>query len=655
MNTTWIIAARELRAGKRVFAICAALAVLPFLTALLPGARASRADFVAMVGALLSITVGLGLAVAYGASTIARELAERRMSFYFAKPVGAAAIWFGKASAALAISLGCFALIALPSFLVSPRSWRLPSLEQGELLALVALLIVEVFLVSHFLSTVVRSRSAWIALDGVCVFASAAGLYVILRSLALGAVANTDAKVAICVGLAATAIMAIAPVWQLARGGTDLRRSHATLSRTVWMAMAVVLLVAGSYAAWMASVGPADLTAVHDFEQAPRGNGVLVTGSKANRGLIPLQFLVDSETGAHRRITTVWPSWGVKFSNGGERAVWLQQAGWPSWGAKFSNGEERAMWLQAGIRSGGELEIHAARIGDRSIAATGIRAKTHERTVLSDDGTRLAVEGERTVSVFDLDSGRLLASGAGLQPGWHDMFFVTPDVVRIIENANSGPRSPLRIFELDVRTRSMTKTGELSVDERSQSRWSLSVSGDGSRILHLGGNRILDGRTAQPIARVQFAGRPIRAEKGPSLGRNRDLLHDGTLVAVTTGEDGSAQLETFSRDGQPQHTVTFPGVRRLLLAGEIEGGKLILAMGEPNTPRTTIGRGMIVFDLKRGVIERVMKDIRGPLPRLNDPGVVRYAAEQPLVALNAQGKLVTWDARTGVVRRIPGM
>jgi hypothetical protein len=315
---------------------------------------------------------------------------------------------------------------------------------------------------------------------------------------------------------------------------------------------------------------------------------------------------------------------------------------------------------QAGLRKSGGFELHFARVRKGSVTASGIRAEPHENTALSDDGTRVAVDRvrqhltkgpQRSVEVFDLDSGRLLASASGHERGWNEMFFVTPNVVRLIENVGGGPGSPMRIFELDVRTRSMTKTGELSLaegwrnvlntagDERIAT---LALSGDGSRIL-VRGEHLLDGRTAQPITRLQLAGTPTQ----------RTLLYDGTVVVASTGADGSAGLQIFSRDGQPQRALSFPGVPQIFVAVEIDGGKLILITRRGHDG-VADGQGkMIVLDWKSGRIERTMNDVRGPLPRLNDRRMPRYAADQPLVALNAQGKLVTWDWRTGVVRRMP--
>src|SRR5687768_5527131 len=121
--TTLIIAVRELRERARLFAICAALAVLPFLATLLPGARNDRADVIGAVSSFLALAMALGSAAAFGGSTVMRDMVERRLSFYFSRPISPSALWIGKAAASILSSYLCFAIIALPSALAIGKAW----------------------------------------------------------------------------------------------------------------------------------------------------------------------------------------------------------------------------------------------------------------------------------------------------------------------------------------------------------------------------------------------------------------------------------------------------------------------------------------------------------------------------------------------------
>ena len=93
MSAAIALFTRELRGRTRLFVSCAVLACVPFLATLLPAAQAHRADVIAMVGGFLAICVGAAVALATGGSVIMRDLAERRMSFWFAKPLHPAALW----------------------------------------------------------------------------------------------------------------------------------------------------------------------------------------------------------------------------------------------------------------------------------------------------------------------------------------------------------------------------------------------------------------------------------------------------------------------------------------------------------------------------------------------------------------------------------
>ncbi len=615
MNGTLVIAARELRESGRVFAICLVLATLPFLAALLPGARGNRDDVIAAVGGFLAIAVGLGLAIALGWSTIGRELTEKRMSFYFAKPVKPAAIWFGKASAALAISLGCFALIAVPAYLAVPDAWRVYWLEDTVPLAIGAVMIVELFLVSHLLSSILRSRSYLLAVDLVCLTVAIAALFLIMRPVLLGGSMDVTIGILLSVGIAASVILAVAPAWQLAQGRTDLRRGHAALSRFMWVALGSVLLIVGAYVAWMVSIGPADLEEVTQVEQAGRGEGVLVSGRGVGRGGHASSFLINRRTSAYERLPV--PQW---------------------WGSRFSDDGQVLIWQQpSGLLNVARLEVYATRMSDGKSFATGITMHPYASSMLpSPDGSRLAIVENRNVVVYETATGKLLAAGGRFDSSArHALFYPAPDVVRIVEYNASVSSMVLRVFELNVSARVMRRIGEQTFP--TNRRGTVSLSGDGTRMLVRGANLIVDARTLEVIARIPIDG---------------IMLHDGSVASIASG---SQRLRIFSRDGAPLHDIALPGAPRAFVAGEIDGGKvLVVGVARVRADTTGSGRKMFVVDARRGVVERVVSDLRGPLPKANwfDARLTRYAAGQQLVAVDAEGKLVTWDPRTGAVRKM---
>jgi hypothetical protein len=591
LRAAWIIAVREVREKARLFLICAALAVVPFAATLLPGAGGDPALTIAVVGGFLAAILGLGIAATFGASTIARDLSERRMSFYFTKPVSAPAIWAGKAVAALFISLGCAAIIAGPAVLASKKQWAMHWLGDVQPLAALAIGIVMTFFLAHVLSSVIRSRSPLLALDFLFLIVAAGAVYFMVVPLVLGGAADLVKYFAIALAAALLLVLAIAPVWQLANGRSDIRRSHAALMRFLWPAIGVVLLIAGGVVAWVVHVQPEDVEVWH-IEQARRGPRIMVMGGARNRLDYRAAFLIDRTTGSFTRIAA--PLWsGAQFSDDGRVAVWLQG-----------------------------LELHT------TDGATNITVPASAGLLLSGDGKRVAVTNGSLLSVYDLASGKLLASAAGLDSrARQQLFFVTPDLVRVIEHGSrTDVPTPLRVFELDVRARKTRKTGERMILAQ---RYPVAVSRDGSRMFIRGLNVIADGRTAETIAQLSAPGLKVS-----------EMLNDGR-VAIVEREGEVVHLRTFERDGTPRHVVPFPGVRAIWIAGETESGKLILA---------AYGRTMWVVDLARGVVEKSVPGVRGPLPRWGavDPRLIRYEGE--LAGVDSNGKLVAWksEGRTAV-------
>ena len=591
MKTAMIIAAREVREKARLFVVCAALALVPFAATLLPGARGQSGDVLAVVGGFLAAVLGFGIAVTLGASTIVRDLAERRMSFYFTKPVGAPAIWIGKAAAGLFISLTCFAIIALPSALAARKAWAIQWLGDTEPLVVAALTIVVLFFLSHTMSTIIRSRSPLLALDFLFAIVAVATMYLIVRPLVIGSAIELAKIVLASIGVAIVLVLALAPVWQLVNGRSDIRRSHAALMRFLWPSIAIVLLIAGGAVAWLIRVSPADLVVAH-VDQPRRGTSVIVTGQAPRAVDYHATFVIDRATGRFTRIGTP-PWWGSQFSDDGRVHVWLQPIG---------------------VFSLNGLELHTVR------GATGIVMAPSASFVLSSDGARVAITNGKLLAVHELATGKLLASAAGLDPSSrHQIFFVTPDVVRVYEYQHRVDTPvPLRIFELDVRARSIRKLGERMV---ATTRQAASVSGDGARMFVRGANVIADGRTGETIAEIQ-------AENASS-----EMLFDGSVALITYVGDLS-HLRTYDRDGALRHDVPITKVRGVWIVGETESGKLILAAH---------GKTMYVVDLASGAIEQKLEGVRGPMPQWSaDPRLMRYAADQEFVGVDTNGKLVVW-------------
>ena len=614
MSRTLVIASREVRERSRVLVMAAAMAVLPFLTVLVPAVGSDHPQIIAGVGGFLGVAMALGIALALGGSTIAGELVSRRMSFYFSKPVSPAAIWFGKMLAAIAISIACFAIIAVPAFLATGDQW-LRVFGGTRLLPYIGGGILLMFLISHALNTMVRSRSALVGLDFLLAGVSLVAIFFIVRPLLLAA--TVMGVVLGIIGGVTILTLFFAPLWQLERGRSDIKRSHAALSRAIWTPAAVVLVVVGAYAAWVVRVAPKDLTRIVDVEQSPSGNAIFLTGTTPARGDYRASYLVDLDSGRYQRVDTL-PWWGVRYSDSGNAVAWMQPTSL--------------------IKPAEQLELYTKRLDqpDARAVATGIRRSWGSDFAFSPDGTRIAIASAQTIAVQDVASQRILASvprgGGAFTIG---IYFATPDVVRV-HQAHHGS-AQMEIYELDIPSKKFEKTGEVTSD---RTYMNAHVSSDGSRIYMPRSGIVADARTGAIVTKLPLV---TPSHVGTAI------LSDGT-IAITKGAKGASQvmLSLFAADGTLKHQVALPG-RLGWIAGEVDGGKLVVMNNEGQNGTSGRGFHMYVVDTARGTIERTMNDVRGPAPNFGSPRLARFRANAKLAAVNAEGRLVTWNPATGAV------
>lgn len=615
MNAAILIASRELRDKYRVFITAAALALVPFIASILPFVRVKGSpDLIAVLGGMLAFSMCAGTAAVLGTTTIGRELSDGRLSFYFSKPIPPAAIWIGKAAAALIASIACWAIIAIPAILYAGDAWS--SVWTGGVDFIGGLAVVcaiAIFFTLHIGSTMSRSRSALLAVDFVLAGIAAACVSMILRPLVWAMATELIGGVVSAMTAGLLIVIAVAPIWQLANGRTDRKRSHAALSKALWPGVAIVLLLAAGFVGWIVSASPRDLQRNIEVAQAPASGWTVASGGARNRFGYRASFLIDRE-GRHYRVPPTW--WGADISRDGKTAAWLQPV-------KAFRRREMELYTLDLTRPGGDP------------VATGIRF-TFGEFALSEDGKRIAISDQQNLAVHDLAAKRLLFSGRISGPGrTSDFFFVTPDLVRMIERPlkklATEKATPV-IREIDLRTKTVTTTGTVEPVDGMYPVASL----DGSRIIFRREGLLVDGRTGATIARYGKIG------GGPTF------LRDGTLI--TTTELGVPTRVTIHKPDATPITVALPGVNHATVRGEIAPGKIAIQAGASRVQDyPTLGKVFIV-DTATGNIDRVENDLRGPLVAWNnvDPRPLPIDSGQPLVAYdNKTLKYVRWNPITG--------
>ena len=609
MNHSIVIARRELRDRTRLFLLAVAFAVIPFLAAQMPGARNNRVDVIAMGAAILGAALGVGAAVILGNTVIGRELSDRRLSFYFSKPISPASLWVGKATAALATSIACFLIVVLPAFLLVGKSWNAGIVTATQVVVTGTVAIAVLFLVSHALSTVMRSRSALIVIDLVLAVVAAAVTYRIVWTIGRAGNPSLALLLACMLPGAFVVVLALAPLWQLAKGRTDAVRGHVAFSRFVWPAVGGVLLLAAIFTGWAVTPRISDIRQIERVERAPAGDSLLVTGpARASYA----SFLVDVAKWSAVRMPAGPLWWGTEFSRDGSTLAWAEPEG---------SLQYRNFWLH--VR---KLDDPEARNRD-----TGIRVSSWGEFALSEDGSRVAVVNDRSLAVHEVSSGKLLGSAPLGRSAVRMMFFVTPDTVRVLEGGQRRG-DPLRVYELSLTTRKFTKTG----DRQGMENAFVSASADGSRML-LPGGVIADGRTAATIWTLpEWNAKQIRPR----------MMHDGRVARTGLTADG-IHVQVFGTDATLHRDIALPAIRNAAVSGDTADGKLIVVGSrERGKDHSTF-----VIDLESGAVVRALENARRPgWHWSNDPRQTPMRGE--LVSVNADGELILFNHNTGHSRKV---
>lgn len=635
------VALREVAERRFVLVAAAAAAVLPFLVPFLPGVPQDQEQMARSITALiLSCAFGLGGSLLVGASVVGRELAERRLSFHFARPVSAPVVWGGKLLGGLALVLLAELLVLLPTSISNGRFPGLPGINvDTPVLWAILALAVPFFLLAWVGSVALRSRSPWLVVDLVLLVAVPALLFVILRRLGRFGYGPAWRETLVAVGVLLVALLA-ATLAQVVAGRTDPRRGHGAQSLTLW---AILLLGTAGCAVWaerLVDPGIESLRRVWAEPASPDGNWAVIAGSAREHGGGQTTYLVNFATG--RKVLLPYSLGGVVSADGSRAA--------------------RVSWstVQGSFRVSIET-LDLARGGSATIElGTWV-----EGLALSADGRRLAWVSEGTCGVVELPSLRSLASVRIPAGRWaYAPLFDSADKVRLHPRRSwrtklgrpEGAPEPLGdpvAFELDVPRRALVPLATYPVASIPRSRplqgerdaeplLFLVPSFDRSRVLAVGygpsrGVRLLDALTGAALASFDGAeggGRPIAA-----------LLADGGAVVFDPAPEGG-RLIVLDRHGTQRSDITLPaGTRHVRFAAEIQKGGIAVGLG---TDTTTEKRTWYLADLGDGrlkplPVEPLDRGVWDEMQLVPAPGspATRLAWEK------GTGRLVLFDPATG--------
>ncbi|MCH7664585.1 MAG: hypothetical protein IH936_01445 [Acidobacteria bacterium] len=276
---------REIQEHRLVFLIGGFLALIPLLAPLLVPTSHSARDVREVTAMALSLAYALTLSIGLGMTGIASELGSDRHGFFFARPVGAGSLLGGKLAAAFVLVAGGSLLAVAPAatqLAEIASGWHGSTGTRGLGVAFVAASAMGAILLvlgcAHFLSLAVRARDAWLAVDLTWLATLAAlGFWSYAQ---LEAIFASPLWIGIFLAPFIFLLMpAVVVAWllQVARGRTDLSRSHRWMSTALGcMALAIGgWLAISAYRA--ARPEPTDLFAL-DRVQAGSGEWLFLKG-----------------------------------------------------------------------------------------------------------------------------------------------------------------------------------------------------------------------------------------------------------------------------------------------------------------------------------------------------------------------------------------
>jgi hypothetical protein len=656
MTNVLSIARREIEERSFVFVAAAAFAILPLLVALLPLAGRA-AEKISLGGGILSVGFTLGLGVALGTSILGRDLSSGKLSFYFARPLSVASLWAGKLIAAAVLMGGAFAIAYLPVLFVLP-TWRATwNVDLGSFLGVIAIVATTLFLLSHAISTAVRSRSWLIAVDLVMLIVVAVAVAWVSNPLLEGFALKTTGTIWSI--MLATFIAAIVPAGlvQLSRGRTDRFRSHAAMSTFIWSVAVALVLVALIAVQWIVSAKPSDLESIMDYGRSKDGSRVFFTGNAGKlRGDYLPSFIGEVKSGHYVPAPRALRYTGGAFSEDGSHAAYLEPSNF-AWVAAKSLGSP------TGDPGRFAFELVVSNLADppqrRVIASSGF----NDGLAMSKDGSRVAMLAtDGTLSVFDSNSGALKASAKMQRQGrdYVRLHFASNDLVRVYTTHRAVTDGfgdvTISIHELSVADRRFRQSGSIATWGRFSG---VVPSSDGRTVL------VRTTRQGQDaLAHPAPAGAPpmvqlVDASTGtmhfgvsPSLPDAKPssawLLEDGRIALIESRGD-QLVLRMFAADGRPAGELPLGTGEVARIEFEVPDGVIVVGM---TARMESLGRGFIAqwrtlsIDTKKLALLHASDHLR-PVPDAW-MGIGAGASPHTTVAcLDADKRIVRWDALTG--------
>ncbi len=622
------VAAAELREKRFILAAALLAGLLTLGLSAIPGVD-WMPDERALIGLWIAAAFSGALAMILGASHLAKDIADGRIRFYFARPITALGLWIGKVAAALLLIIVSGIVVTLPTLIAA----RFDLGVEAKWFA-AALVLVPLLFLAHGFSLAIRSRSAWSLLLVVSLLAAGMATWACLRALhRIEILPWNQISVVTLALIVATATIALVAggLESVRRGRGDLRESFLAFLRVLVGASLLIALIAVPESTWYLSVRPADIASFSTVVAAPDGDFLFVSGSAPSRpGILP-SFITDLT---------------------GSRAEFVRWVPWLSWAPVFSADGRVAAWVDGGPGAGADVRVCRldGLVECRIFASTSASASA----TVSPDGDGVAVvsyeESRPHFAIYDSTTSRLLA--AFTAPPDLELLearFVSSDLLRLLgwafEPVYAGSIAHMRVLDFSVSQKTLRLKSTVEFPSHLM---------DLIRIDNSGRRALFRERGESPTAAPRGA-RLVDLETGLGLAQfeastSVDFLFDGRVAQVEASPGGRSQLRLFRGDGRLEATFPIPSAQAIGIGPEIDPGRLLLTASHDRKYETLavnlssgelhrLGGGLVPVARALYYWMSLSSEAGRSVPKPGSPGTRLF--------LNAARSLVRLDPTTG--------
>lgn len=614
-------------------------------------------------GAVWVFAIVLSLAVAFGlgAGAVSRDLSERRLGFYMARPLPLFQYWAGKLGAAWLLAVAAAVLVMLPAHLLGSLRWSDTADSLGKALGWSGWLKGLAFSVAaaSAAASAFRTGSGLLLLDIVMlplVWAATWGALADAFNAGTGEVVMLSAMP--WLASLATLVLLAAGAAQVCLGRLELRRGHVLLSAIAWGGL--LLFWVGGILAWsriVSTATPAEIRLAYASVSAPgSGDHVMIDGISTTWSYhYHPGFLIDAR-GGFLRLGGLQNVNGVAWSTGGETFALSAEGPFPMADLPPSarpsgppGFEVQSLLIQRLDRPGAPPRRFERQEPDEAVRA------------VSPSGRRLLLESSAGKAIVDAETGRDLARLEDLER-WAGAAFLSENRVRALrlrgqparhifpglaDPARAGRRGQAVIVDWDLGSSRASERGTIALAGARQAPGRLAPAPAWERVLRIDDDGLFLHDEAGDVVATLVDGWPGRGNRGAGW------LSGGRVACVEEAHDG-LRLRVFGPDARLASDSRLDGRFPVRIGGEIAPG--ILALGV--SPSAEAGQRATLFvDLASGQVVRRLAAVWPALrrwewgrePEAGDPVPGSFAtrlffADEGLVALDA-----ATDARTLVV------